>query len=74
MLKKFLDEIIQPTGYFKKYKSYSEILELKKYLAMQGVVGIFIKAVQFERLGAFIYSREEGTPAYGFKGQIARKV
>ena len=34
----------------------------------------FIKAVQFERLGAFIYSREEGTPAYGFKGQIARKI
>ncbi len=38
---RFLDEIIQPTGYFKKYKAYSEILELKKCLAMQGVVGIF---------------------------------
>ncbi len=34
----------------------------------------FIKAFQFERLGAFIYSREEGTPAYDFKNQITRKV
>ncbi len=34
----------------------------------------FIKTFQFERLGAFIYSREEGTPAYGFKNQITRKV
>jgi len=30
----------------------------------------FIKDTKFERLGAFIYSREEGTPAYNFKGQI----
>ncbi len=34
----------------------------------------FIKDVQFERLGAFIYSREEGTPAYNFKPQINHKV
>ncbi len=32
----------------------------------------FIQEVKFERLGAFIYSREEGTPAYAFKGQIPR--
>ncbi len=31
----------------------------------------FIRRTQFERLGAFIYSREEGTPAYNFKNQIA---
>lgn len=30
----------------------------------------FLKDVQFERLGAFIYSREEGTPAYNFKQQV----
>ena len=30
----------------------------------------FIKDTKFERLGAFIYSREEGTPAYNFKEQI----
>lgn len=30
----------------------------------------FIKDVKFERLGAFMYSREEGTPAYKFSGQI----
>ncbi|TBR16094.1 radical SAM protein, partial [bacterium] len=34
----------------------------------------FIKEVKFERLGAFIYSREEGTKAYGLKGRISKKV
>lgn len=30
----------------------------------------FVKAVKFQRFGAFTYSREEGTPAYDFAGQI----
>jgi len=30
----------------------------------------FIKETKFERLGAFIYSREEGTPAYDLSGQV----
>lgn len=34
----------------------------------------FIKEAKFERLGAFTYSREEDTPAYGFKGQIPEKI
>jgi ribosomal protein S12 methylthiotransferase len=34
----------------------------------------FIKEVKFERLGAFSYSREEGTKAYSFKGQISKAV
>jgi ribosomal protein S12 methylthiotransferase len=34
----------------------------------------FIKEIRFERLGAFIYSREEGTPAYSLKGQIPHKI
>ncbi len=34
----------------------------------------FIEDVKFERLGAFVYSREEGTAAYDFKGQIPLKV
>lgn len=34
----------------------------------------FIEEVKFERLGAFIYSREEGTPAYNFKPQISQKI
>lgn len=33
----------------------------------------FIQDVKFERLGCFIYSREEGTPAYDFKYQIPEK-
>ncbi len=34
----------------------------------------FIRAARFERLGAFMYSREESTPAYHFKGQVPEKV
>lgn len=34
----------------------------------------FIEEVKFERLGAFTYSREEGTPAYDFEGQLSEKV
>lgn len=30
----------------------------------------FLKEVKFERLGAFTYSREEGTPAYKLAGQV----
>ncbi len=33
----------------------------------------FIQDIKFERLGCFIYSREEGTPAYNFKHQIPEK-
>jgi len=33
----------------------------------------FIKDTKFERLGAFIYSREEGSPAYNFPNQISEK-
>lgn len=34
----------------------------------------FIEEVKFERLGVFMYSREEGTPAYHFKKQIPGKI
>ncbi len=34
----------------------------------------FIKDAKFERLGAFIYSREEGTPAARLPGQIHHKT
>lgn len=34
----------------------------------------FINEVRFERLGAFVYSREEGTPAYDFPKQVPAKV
>ncbi len=33
----------------------------------------FIQEMKFERLGAFAYSREEGTKAFGLSGQIAQK-
>ena len=42
-------------------KEFNELLE-------------FIKEAKFDRLGAFIYSREEGTPAYNFKGQITQQL
>jgi ribosomal protein S12 methylthiotransferase len=34
----------------------------------------FIKDMQFERLGVFMYSREEGTRAFDFPGQVAQKI
>ncbi|HOX54384.1 MAG: 30S ribosomal protein S12 methylthiotransferase RimO [Candidatus Omnitrophica bacterium] len=34
----------------------------------------FVSITKFERLGVFMYSREEGTPAYNFKNQIPQKV
>lgn len=34
----------------------------------------FIKEARFERLGAFLYSREEGTVAYNMKNQIPYKI
>ena len=33
----------------------------------------FVKETRFERLGAFVYSEEEGTPAAGSKQQISEK-
>lgn len=34
----------------------------------------FVKSVGFDRLGVFMYSREEGTKAFGFKGQVPQRV
>jgi len=34
----------------------------------------FIEQMRFERLGVFVYSKEEGTPAAGMKGNVPRKV
>ncbi|HIU49251.1 MAG TPA: 30S ribosomal protein S12 methylthiotransferase RimO [Candidatus Avimonoglobus intestinipullorum] len=34
----------------------------------------FAKDVRFDRLGAFAYSQEEGTPAAAFEGQVAEDV
>lgn len=34
----------------------------------------FVKNFRFERLGAFIFSREEGTPAYDFPQQIHMRI
>ncbi|MDD5730144.1 MAG: 30S ribosomal protein S12 methylthiotransferase RimO [Candidatus Omnitrophica bacterium] len=34
----------------------------------------FVGEVKFDKLGAFIYSREEGTPACNLKGQVPKKI
>ena len=34
----------------------------------------FVREFEFERLGMFTYSREEGTPAYDLKPQIKKSV
>jgi ribosomal protein S12 methylthiotransferase len=34
----------------------------------------FVKEAEFHRLGVFAYSKEEGTPASGYKNQITQKI
>ena len=34
----------------------------------------FVKEMRFDRLGAFLYSREEGTAAAAMKGQVPKKI
>jgi ribosomal protein S12 methylthiotransferase len=34
----------------------------------------FVKEVRFEKLGAFIFSKEEGTPAHNFSQQIPERI
>jgi ribosomal protein S12 methylthiotransferase len=34
----------------------------------------FVEQVQFDKMGAFSYSREEGTKAYNLKGQVSSKI
>ncbi|MCX5809442.1 MAG: 30S ribosomal protein S12 methylthiotransferase RimO [Proteobacteria bacterium] len=34
----------------------------------------FIKSWEFDMLGAFMYSREEGTPAFKLKGQVKKSI
>ncbi len=34
----------------------------------------FIQEHPLERVGVFMYSREKGTPAYGFKGQVPKSI
>lgn len=34
----------------------------------------FIREIKFERLGCFIYSREDGTEAFDFPGQVPKKL
>ena len=34
----------------------------------------FVRTVRFDHLGVFTYSREEGTPAYDFEGQIEEEI
>ena len=34
----------------------------------------FVKDFRFERVGVFVYSKEEGTPAAKMKGQVPEKI
>jgi ribosomal protein S12 methylthiotransferase len=43
------------------YKNFEELLS-------------FVKEIRFERLGAFVFSREEGTPAYDFPQIIPMRI
>jgi len=65
-LRKEIPEIIIRTTVLTGFpgESDSDYSQLLKY----------VKATKFERLGAFAYSREEGTPAYKMNGQITKKT
>ncbi|MDD5660662.1 MAG: MiaB/RimO family radical SAM methylthiotransferase [Candidatus Omnitrophica bacterium] len=65
-IKKIIPEITLRTSIIVGFpsetdKEFNELLE-------------FVKQIKFDRLGAFIYSREEDTPAYNFKGQVPEKI
>ena len=39
-----------------------------------GGLRTFVEQMRFERLGVFVYSKEEGTPAAGMKGNVPKKI
>lgn len=65
-IRKFIPEVALRTSVIVGFPSETD-REFKELLS-------FIEEAKFERLGAFIYSREESTPAYDFKGQIPQKI
>ncbi len=66
LIRKKLPEAAIRTSLIVGFPSESE-KEFKKLLD-------FMREVEFERLGAFTYSAEEGTAAYNLSGQIPEKV
>jgi ribosomal protein S12 methylthiotransferase len=65
-LRSAIDEVIIRTSVIvgfpgEKEKHFSELMDV-------------LEEVKFDRLGAFVYSREEGTPAAGFPGQVSGKI
>ena len=65
-IRKKIDDVILRTSVIVGFpgeteKHFGELLE-------------FLAETKFERMGAFIYSQEEGTPAAGFNGQVPEEV
>ena len=65
-LRAAIDEVIIRTSVIvgfpgEKEKHFSELMDV-------------LEDVKFDRLGAFVYSREEGTSAAGFPGQVPGKI
>ena len=63
-VRKYIPQVALRTSLIVGFPSESE-KEFKELLD-------FVEDTKFERLGAFTYSREEGTAAYDFKGQLAQ--
>ncbi len=61
-IRKKIPEVVLRTSIIVGFPTESE-REFKELLN-------FLRQIKFERLGAFIYSREENTPAYSFKPQV----
>ncbi|MCX7927979.1 MAG: MiaB/RimO family radical SAM methylthiotransferase [Candidatus Omnitrophica bacterium] len=66
MVRKYIPDICLRTSIIVGFPQETE-KEFKQLLN-------FIRNVQFERLGAFMYSPEEGTPACNFTGQIHHSI
>lgn len=65
-IRKVIPQVALRTSVIAGFPSESD-REFKELLA-------FLEEARFERLGAFIYSREEGTPAYNFEKQLPQKI
>jgi ribosomal protein S12 methylthiotransferase len=65
-IRKIIPEVYLRTSLIVGFPSETE-KEFKELLE-------FVKVAKFDRLGVFIYSQEEGTPAYNFKGQISQNL
>jgi ribosomal protein S12 methylthiotransferase len=65
-LREAIPDIIIRTTYIVGFPGETE----EEFTGLKG----FVEEMQFDRMGVFTYSREEGTPAYKMRGNVPKKV